>query len=43
MSCHSDNSCNRGSLLKWMVLLALGAVVIASHKEILRYIKISSM
>ena len=43
MSCHSDNSCDRGSLFKWVILFAIGALLISSHKEILRYIKISTM
>ena len=43
MSCHSENSCTGGSLIKWMLLLLVGAVIIGSHKEILRYIKISAM
>jgi hypothetical protein len=45
MSCRdNEDSCCRGShFFMWVVLLAAGAVVIASLPEIKRYIKISSM
>jgi hypothetical protein len=43
MSCESENSCPGISIFKVLFLLLLAAIVISSHKEILRYIKISSM
>ena len=44
MSCHSENSCCAGrSFLKLVILLVIGAFLLASYKEIIRYIKISTM
>jgi hypothetical protein len=44
MSCNSENTCCvRGSFFKLVLLLLVGAIVVASRKEIIRYIKISSM
>jgi hypothetical protein len=43
MSCDSEDSYHGGSFLKWVILLLLGAFLLANSKEIARYIKISSM
>ena len=44
MSCNSDTSCDgRGSFLKFVILLLVGAFLLTNYKEIVRYIKISSM
>ena len=44
MSCHSDTSnCGRGSVLKLLILLFVGAFLVTNYKEILRYIRISSL
>jgi len=43
MSCESQNSRSGISLFKLLFLALLATVLISSHKEILRYIRISSM
>jgi hypothetical protein len=45
MSCDKEcsSSCPGRSLFKLLALLAIGALVVSSYKEILRYIKISTM
>jgi hypothetical protein len=43
MSCQRENSSSGISLFRLLFLLLLATVLISSHKEILRYIRISSM
>ena len=45
MSCDTEcsSSCASGSFLKLVFLLLLGAFLLANSKEIVRYIKISTM
>lgn len=41
--CNSNGSSCRGSLFGWLLLLAAGAIFVASLPEIKRYIKMSTM
>lgn len=41
--CKSDESCCRGRFFMLVLLLALGALFVASLPEIKRYIKLSTM
>jgi hypothetical protein len=43
MSCQSQNSCPATSLFKLLLFAGFAALLYANHKEILRYIKISTM
>ncbi len=44
MSCNSkDESCSGFSPLTWLALLLLGTFLLMNSKEIVRYIKISTM
>jgi hypothetical protein len=43
MSCTSKDSCSGFSPLTWLALLLVGAFLLLNSKEIIRYIKISSM